>query len=399
MNKDRKNVIFLSGDLPIGGAAIFVLNLCDGLDQLQNQWRGIAGVFSDLGEIGVQIKNRNLPVTGPFTSSLIHEEFIEALYGECQRLKPAAVVANLGGEAFDFLRFVPESVLRVAVIHSDNDCVYKQVESYLPWIDLIVGVSARNCEVMHGRLGIHQIPVKQVACGVPMPEPTHRKIRNHGALRILYLGRLAEEAKRASFLTRVIQQTLDAGLDVTWTVAGDGPELPTLRGIFAADCDRVRLLGAMDYAEVPALLTNQDVFFLCSDYEGLPLSLLEAMGAGCVPVVSDLPSGISEVVNEENGIRVPISEVGDYVAALADLCGNRQRLAEMATAAAQTVQDNYSTAAMAHRWTKVLEEHTKTPLPDWSKPCIADAPPECRVHWYFHPRLRWLRKIAKLARK
>ena len=68
------------------------------------------------------------------------------------------------------------------------------------------------------------------------------------------------------------------------------------------------------------------------------------------------------------------------------------------TVVAQTVRENYSTSAMAHRWTKVLEEHTKTSPLDWSKPCMADAPPACRVHWYFHPHLRWLRKIAKLVR-
>ena len=394
----QKRIIFVSGEMELGGAAMFVMNICESLRETGSGWQGIAGVFSDLKEIGIQMRNRTLPVTGPFTGRLIHEEYIEALHGECQRLKPEAIVANLGGNAFDFLRFVPKSVLRVAMIHSDDESVYQQVTKYLPWIDLIVGVSAHNCEVMRERLSGSNKPIRQVACGVPMPEPTSRKIRHHGPLRILYLGRVVEEQKRASFLARVIRETLETGLEVTWTIAGDGSELPSLREIFANNGDQVQFLGALDYAEVPALLTEQDVYFLCSDFEGLPLSLLEAMGAGCVPVVSDLPSGISEVVNEDNGIRVPISEVGGYVAALADLCGNRQRLAAMATAAAQTVLENYSTAAMAHRWTNVLEEHAKTSPPDWSKPCVADAPPACRIHWYFHPHLRCLRKIAKLVR-
>jgi glycosyltransferase involved in cell wall biosynthesis len=393
----QSRVLFLSGEMELGGAAMFVMNVCEGLAETGGRWRGMAGVFSNLGEIGIQMRNRDLPVAGPFTSCLIHEEFIEALHDECQRSKPAAVVANLGGEAFDFLRFVPESVLRVAVIHSDDECVYRQVERYLPWIDLVVGVSAHNCEVMRKRLGKSKVPVKQVACGVPMPKLVIREIRKIGPLRILYLGRVAEQQKRASLMARVIQQSLDSGLDLTWTIAGDGPELPKLREELTQNGNKVRFLGAVPYFEVPNLLMEHDVYFLCSDFEGLPLSMLEAMGAGCVPVVSDLPSGISEVVNDANGIRVPISGPDGYVAALTELCQDRGRLAAMAAAAAQKVREEYSTVAMARRWNQVLEEFARPTEPDWSKPCSADAPPECRARWYFHPKLRAVRRILKIC--
>lgn len=395
----QKRVLFLSGDMELGGAAMFVLNLCEGLRVTGGEWQGVAGVFSNLGEIGKQIRNRGLPVAGPFTGCLIHEEFIEAMHAECRRLKPAAVIANLGGEAIDFLRFVPESVLRVAIIHSDDANVYRQVEGYLPWIDLIVGVSARNQQVMAGRMKGRNIPVIQIACGVPMSNRIQAPQRAGGPLRVLYLGRVAEEQKRAGILFQVIRQTLDAGLDVEWTIAGDGPDLEKLRHLFSDDVARVKILGPVDYAGVPGLLVSQDVYFLCSDYEGLPLSMLEAMGAGLVPVVSDLPSGISEVVDETNGIRVPIHEVGGYVAALASLCNDRPRLVAMGVAASERVREDYSTEAMAGRWARALTEHAKPGTPDWSRPCVADAPPETRTRLGYHPCLRWLRRLVKSIRK
>lgn len=376
---------------------MFVMNLCEALSAAGGRWRGIAGVFFNLGEIGRQIRERGLPVVGPFNDRIIHEEFIEALHAECQRLKPAAVVANLGGEAFDFMRFVPDSVLRVAVIHSDEEYVYRLVERYLPWIDLVVGVSARNCEVMQSRLAARHVPIKQVACGVPMAAPVKREIRKEGPLRILYLGRVIELQKRASLLVEVIRKTLELKLPVAWTIAGDGPDMDKLRDAFSENRDQVVLTGSVEYAQVPALLAEHDVYFLCSDYEGLPLSMLEAMGAGCVPVVSDLPSGISEVVNDANGIRVPVLGPDGYVAALGNLCDNRERVASMAVAAAQAVRENYSTLAMARRWNQVLEEHAKTTEPEWSQPCTADIPPECRTRWHFHPRLRPARRLLKIC--
>ena len=136
---------------------------------------------------------------------------------------------------------------------------------------------------------------------------------------MLYLGRVIEEQKRIRLMARIMQATLEAGINLEWTIAGDGQDLGYLRNQFAASGSKVRFLGAVPYGEVPQVLAQHDVYFLCSDYEGLPLSLLEAMGAGLVPVVSDLPSGISEVVNDANGIRVAVADEGGYVRALTGL--------------------------------------------------------------------------------
>src|SRR5262249_10565067 len=51
-----------------------------------------------------------------------------------------------------------------------------------------------------------------------------------------------------------------------------------------------------------------------SNYEGLPLALLESMSRGCVPIVTDLPSGIPDVIrNGENGFALPVGDVGAFV--------------------------------------------------------------------------------------
>jgi glycosyltransferase involved in cell wall biosynthesis len=393
----QKPVLFLSGDMDLGGATIFVLNICEALKEVGSPWQGIAGTLTHHGAIGEQILSRSLPTLGPFSGRLLHEDYIERMHKECQRLQPYAVVANLGGGAFDFLRFVPDSTLRIAMIHSDDECVYQGIERYLPWIDLIVGVSLHNCEAIRKRIFNRNVLIKHVACGVPMINYNQREIRKEGLLRVLYIGRVVEEQKRASLLLKVIQQSLKLGLPVTWTIAGDGPDLKMMRKALIENQDRVRFLGSVEYAQVPAFLTEYDIYFLCSDYEGLPLSMLEAMGAGCVPVVSDLQSGIPEVVNETSGIRVPISEPDAYVAALARLSSDRSRLAEMSKNAMQSVTQEYSTSAMGRRWNKVLEEHEKPTKLDWSKPCKADAPPQIRKRLRFHPLLRPIRRLAKIA--
>lgn len=68
--------------------------------------------------------------------------------------------------------------------------------------------------------------------------------------------------------------------------------------------DSVILVG--NVSNVNEYLAAADVFILSSDYEGLPLSILEAMAAG-LPVVSTDVGGVADVVTN-NGILIPLRE-------------------------------------------------------------------------------------------
>jgi glycosyltransferase involved in cell wall biosynthesis len=103
-------------------------------------------------------------------------------------------------------------------------------------------------------------------------------------------------------------------------------------------------------------MLSSDVILLPSAYEGLPLSLLEAMAHGVVPVVSDLPSGIREVVNSETGILVDPKNVDGYAAAILELDSDREDLAKKGLAASRLVRSSFSCETMADRWLKMLRE-------------------------------------------
>lgn len=67
--------------------------------------------------------------------------------------------------------------------------------------------------------------------------------------------------------------------------------------------DQVDCLGVSD--QVPQLLAHAGVFVLCSRYEGLPLSIIEAMCAG-LPIVATDVGGVGELVEDGvNGFLVP----------------------------------------------------------------------------------------------
>ena len=68
--------------------------------------------------------------------------------------------------------------------------------------------------------------------------------------------------------------------------------------------DRVTFTGMLQGQELVDVLASGDFLVLSSNYENMPVVILEAFACG-LPVVSTNVGGISEIVNESNGLLVP----------------------------------------------------------------------------------------------
>ncbi|MBO1079023.1 glycosyltransferase [Roseomonas haemaphysalidis] len=84
----------------------------------------------------------------------------------------------------------------------------------------------------------------------------------------------------------------------TLLVAGDGPDRAKLQALAESRgvADRVRLLGSVPHAELPAMLAAADVMALASASEGLANAWIEAMACG-TPVVTPEVDGAAEAVD------------------------------------------------------------------------------------------------------
>ena len=125
-------------------------------------------------------------------------------------------------------------------------------------------------------------------------------------------------------------------LPVRFFIVGDGPlrERIEQRVQELGLGGRVRLLGQR--LDVPLLLSGADLFVLSSDWEGLPITVLESMAAG-VPCVSTRVGGVPETVEDgKSGLIVPPRDpraLSDAVVRLARDAPLRGRLAKAARAA------------------------------------------------------------------
>lgn len=92
--------------------------------------------------------------------------------------------------------------------------------------------------------------------------------------------------------------------DVNFIIVGDGELMSLCRRMVTQSGFRKRINLPGWQAEPHLWLEDMDVFLLYSDYEGLPLSVIEAMFAGLPVIASDIPM-LAELVNRETGWLVP----------------------------------------------------------------------------------------------
>jgi glycosyltransferase involved in cell wall biosynthesis len=385
--------------MDLGGTTTFMCNLAGEL--LRRKIPAAVFSLSLDHPLASDFQRQQIPVYCEDERRHIFEDRLTSILRRLATFRPTAVIANLSASSFEALRYVPPGVLRVGTVQSADPGWYGMMPIYRDHLDLIAAVSETIEAHFRGVPELAAVPVRYLPYGVPMPPPKPPAAAvAHQPLRILYLGRIAQEQKRVRLFPIILKKLQESGIPFRWTIAGAGPERAMLEATMRTNHPEqvVTFPGQVAYADVPALLAQHDVFLLASDYEGLPLSLLEAMGQGLVPVVSDLPSGISTVVDESNGFRVALDNTAGYAEAIVRLHHHREELSILSRNAAARVRRDYSVAAMTDRWLAALppQAHSASTWPQHFsiKPILAAQDP-----WRFSPPVRWLRRTLIKFRK
>lgn len=184
--------------------------------------------------------------------------------------------------------------------------------------------------------------------------------RKKGPLILGCVARLSEE-KRHKDLLRAFGQLWTKGRDVRLYLVGDGPLRENLQGL-------ARELGIQQGVEfmgmrndIPNLLSRFDIFSLSSSFEGLPLTIIEAM-AGHLPVIATRVGSIHELVEDGvNGFLVPPGDPGELASAIEKLVCDAELRQRMGAAGRRKAVRQFSiqTAARKHEelYRALLDNH------------------------------------------
>ncbi len=125
-----------------------------------------------------------------------------------------------------------------------------------------------------------------------------------GDFKILHIGRFSEQKNHLG-LVKAFNDFNGKYPDSELWLIGDGEKKPEIEKYVKDNnlTSKVKFLGLQ--SDVYSFLHDADIFTLPSNYEGIPMTLIEAMGTG-LPIVATAVGGVPDMLNKENSLLVQV---------------------------------------------------------------------------------------------
>jgi len=169
-----------------------------------------------------------------------------------------------------------------------------------------------------------------------------------GSVLIGTVGRLAPQ-KGFAYLLQAIPLVLREHPETHFAFAGDGPLEAELKGLATelGVSERCHFLGFR--RDIPEVLAACDIFVLPSLWEGLSITLLEAMAAGKPIVATDIKGNREVITDEVNGLLVRPKDSVELARAIIELIEDRERARLLGERARRTVERHFNERAMLEK--------------------------------------------------
>jgi glycosyltransferase involved in cell wall biosynthesis len=215
-------------------------------------------------------------------------------------------------------------------------------------VDGVVAISKKVSEVLIAA-GVERERIRLIYSGIdarlfesaanPPARPRERIVVGVAAV--------LEERKGHRFLLEASRRLKDRGCRIRYRFAGEGPLRKSLEETAArlGLQDDVEFLGFV--ADIPGFLAAVDIVALPSLFEGLGVSVLEAMAAGKAVIASRV-GGLAElVIDSETGLLVAPRDVEGLANAIAKLAGDKVLIQELGRKGAERLQAHFTMERMA----------------------------------------------------
>ncbi len=167
---------------------------------------------------------------------------------------------------------------------------------------------------------------------------------------ILFLARLVPE-KGIEYLINAFKNVKTTKKLVIAGAASDTEEYAKYLYSIAQDDDRIKFIGFVEGKKLEELYSNDYIYVLPSDLEGMPLSLLEAMSYGNCCLVSDIPE-CTQVIGDM-GVSFKKGSTKDLTDKLQFLCDNEPEVLRYRNNSAKYITEKYNWDDVVNRTLKL----------------------------------------------
>lgn len=375
INQGVHRILFIITQGNLGGAQIHIRDLCTYLYNHNYDVHVAVGVDGSLNEYleryGVSV--HRVPSLGREISLLADIKAYRELYCLVKRLKPDIVTthsskAGILGRLVCWQQNIPNVFTAHGWAFTDGVSnikrrLYILIERMAAkWADLIICVSDydRKLALKH-QVGT-ETTLRIVHNGMPLIKESNLAQPDMGdVVRIIMVARFSEPKDQGQLLDAIYK--LNCKDKCVIQLVGDGDKLVAVkRQAQKMKLTNVCFLG--DRTDIEELLSQANIFVLTSNWEGFPLTILEAMRAG-LPVVASDVGGVKEaVVHGETGFLVPRGDVQSLAACLENLINNPKLRADMGKNAHKRYEKNFTFEKMLNETIAIYDEVLQARIPE-----------------------------------
>jgi glycosyltransferase involved in cell wall biosynthesis len=247
---------------------------------------------------------------------------------------------------------------RGRIIHVVNNQLEQMVERESdPLSDMIVGVSPYIEELARQHLSARMVTC--ILNGIKLPGENAQEFLKctDRPKDLLFVGRIDNRQKAVFLIPDIIQYLIERDIRTGITVVGDGPDFEELKQMVEDQSlsEFIHLSGPVEAEKVSEYYASHKILLLPSNFEGHPLTLMEAMAHGCVPVVSLLPQCTDICVEQgKSGILVGVGKVKDFGLGICELLSDGMLLNNMSENALGEARNRFSVAIVHQQYLELL---------------------------------------------
>ena len=262
-----------------------------------------------------------------FKNFTINYSLFDNLYNTLNKIRKAIQSTSAILVCHDWLELACVSNLGLSnpvvfVLHGDYDFYYETATINQKFIDLFI-VPSKNIKInLEKRIPNRKKDVFFQRFPVSNFQVTSA---DHSVLHCaFYVCDLSDQNKNFKLLPKIDAALVKKGIVVNWHIGGGGLKKNQIEEIWPNfDQSRIKIYGFLNNDKLLSLISSSNLFILPSYKEGMPISLIESMKSGLVPIVNNSSISLSEVIiNGQNGFIVEENNLNSYIEIIETLKNN-----------------------------------------------------------------------------
>lgn len=224
-------------------------------------------------------------------------------------------------------------------LHGNYEYYFSLLETHKNEIDTVLCIT----QTSFARLSGIRINAEQVFHFRFPVAPIPYSNKDFSKLKIAVIAEnLTDPNKGVSFIREINKDILLKSIPVEWHLAGKGFTDKSLKSWWGNTNNLPIYHGYLTPDLLVDFFRSTNIFILPSVNEGVPVSLVEGMKAGLVPVIANWTSNVNQlVIDGESGFVLQDTSVSSYVSALASIYASHNQSHQISVNASKIANDQF----------------------------------------------------------